>query len=105
MGSLHARRPPKLEQGDLRRKNRNAAAHPPLKGGGALRRLPTGGPGNDQGNSGKSQFCSPSRMIKSIIVMVFLTFVYMRLRDKFGQSKMKGISPGLRANASDTEIG
>jgi len=110
MSSLHARRPPKLEQGDIRRKRRQQkqqnASHIKVpsstintNGGGSLRRPPNsagievamgapprtmGGGGNNGGGSTNStstkRFCSARRMILLILVSIFVTFLYLQMR-------------------------
>mmetsp|Transcript_1748 Transcript_1748/g.3742 ORF Transcript_1748/g.3742 Transcript_1748/m.3742 type:complete len:123 (-) Transcript_1748:157-525(-) len=107
MNSLHARRPPKLEQGDLRRnKQRGVASHTPIKGGGSLRRPPNaagidvsvGSGGNGGGNGTKKRFCSFWRMTTSVLVVILLTFLFMQIRGLFGAWVMKSSGSGLRSN-------
>mmetsp|Transcript_43924 Transcript_43924/g.93483 ORF Transcript_43924/g.93483 Transcript_43924/m.93483 type:complete len:136 (+) Transcript_43924:564-971(+) len=94
MRSLHARRPPKLEQGDLRRKrqqkHRNTVHAPTNAGGGSLRRppnasaieVPKGGGGSNGGSGGGSKrFCSARRMIVTLLVATFLAFIFMQIRE------------------------
>lgn len=110
--SLHARRPPKLEQGDLRRKRVAAGHHITAKGGGggSLRRPPTapgmevsmgGGNGGSSGGGGggsNKRFCSPWRIMKSILAIVLLAFLFVQVRDTlFGKSNAKNNGSGLRA--------
>ena len=79
MSSLHARRPPKLEQGDLLRRNKQRGA------GGTLRRPPNNGitvldiPSGGGVSSKKKKFCTPCRCISSFVV-IFLALLFMRGR-------------------------
>lgn len=109
MSSLHARRPPKLEQGDLRRnKQRGAGGHAPIKpGGGSLRRPHNANAagadvssGHGGGNGSEKKKCRTWRMITSVLVVVLLTYLFMqvRVRDMFGGWFMKNSGSGLRAN-------
>ena len=101
MGSLHARRPPKLEQGDLRRKSKRGANNSQIKGGGSLRRppsadVPRGVDGSNGGNhSSRKKFWTLWRMTASVIVVILLTLMFMQLRDLLRTSKG---SSSLRAN-------
>mmetsp|Transcript_31077 Transcript_31077/g.53129 ORF Transcript_31077/g.53129 Transcript_31077/m.53129 type:complete len:125 (+) Transcript_31077:478-852(+) len=114
MGSLHARRPPKLKQGDLRRKRQQRnPSQSPINGGGSLRRPPNGagveismGGGGNSSNSSKRRFCSAKRMIILILTLIFLSFLYVQARKYIlGESSVKGIVPGLRANQNVESVG
>mmetsp|Transcript_43925 Transcript_43925/g.93487 ORF Transcript_43925/g.93487 Transcript_43925/m.93487 type:complete len:128 (+) Transcript_43925:564-947(+) len=118
MRSLHARRPPKLEQGDLRRKrqqkHRNTVHAPTNAGGGSLRRppnasaieVPKGGGGSNGGSGGGSKrFCSARRMIVTLLVATFLAFIFMQIRGiSLGSSVRKSGVPGLRARQNDESV-
>ncbi len=71
--------PPKLEQADLLRRNKQRGA------GGTLRRPPNNGitvldiPSGGGVSSKKKKFCTPCRCISSLVV-IFLALLYMRGR-------------------------
>jgi hypothetical protein len=84
MSSLHARRPPKLEQGDLLRRKKQRGA------GGTLRRppndgitvldIPSGGGGiGGNGPLKKKKCCTLCRSISSFVI-IFLALLFMRGR-------------------------
>mmetsp|Transcript_458 Transcript_458/g.1019 ORF Transcript_458/g.1019 Transcript_458/m.1019 type:complete len:122 (-) Transcript_458:306-671(-) len=112
MSSLHARRPPKLEQGDLRRNKQRNTGHAPIKGGGSLRRPPNAvgidiskGGGGNGGNGSNKRFCSLRRMIMSVLVVIFLTFLFIQIRHViFGASIVKSGGSGLRVNQGGEPI-
>ena len=100
MSSLHARRPPKLQQGDLRRKSKQSRDTAIIKGGGgSLRRPPTTGEGprvNGSGNkrgSTMKNICRIFKMIACIGVVLALAVPLFRLRNLIWND-----TPGLRAN-------
>jgi hypothetical protein len=103
MSSLHARRPPKLEQGDLLRRNRQRAAggtlrRPPDNGVAALE-IPAGGGGSGGNNlSKKKRICTPCRCITVIILLIFL---FVRGRAALGREawplKTSPVGAGLRS--------
>ncbi len=109
MGSLHARRPPKLEQGDLRRKSKRGANKSQLKGGGSLRRphsasgnsidVPLGGAGVG-GNNGGKKFCSLWRIAASVTVVILLTLMFIQLRDILAAKGSSGLRPNQNAETS-----
>ncbi len=85
MSSLHARRPPKLEQGDLLRRNKQRGAEgtlrrPPNNGDAALD-IPSGG-GGSGGNipSKKKRICTLCRCIPSVVTILYLIFLFVRGR-------------------------
>lgn len=111
MSSLHARRPPKLEQGDLRRNRQKrglaaAGHHSQIKGGGSLRRPPSavgmeGSSGGGSGGSQKKKFCSMWRIISSVLVVLLLAYLFVQVKYLLaGSSNMeKGANGyGLRAS-------
>jgi hypothetical protein len=85
MSSLHARRPPKLEQGDLRRNKQ-------LGSGGSLRRLPSNDGagleiplgGEEDRSDGKSRrrksFWSPCKCITFIVLTFLMSLIYLQRR-------------------------
>ena len=101
MSSLHARRPPKLQQGDLRRKSKQSRDTAIIKGGGgSLRRPPTtgegprvNGSGNKRGMSTMKNICRIFKMIACIGVVLALAVPLFRLRNLIWND-----TPGLRAN-------
>jgi len=77
MSSLHARRPPKLEQGDLRRNKQRGS------GGGisAGLEIPLGGEEDrSDGKSKKRKFWSPCRCIFLIVITFLMTLIYIQRR-------------------------
>lgn len=110
MSSLHARRPPKLEQGDLGRNKQRRPGHTQImKGGGSLRRPPNaggvevvmGGGGNGGSGGPKKKFCSLWRIIVSVLVVILLAFIFMQIRDLLGLRGMKLGGSTLRANQEE----
>ena len=75
MSSLHARRPPKLEQGDLRRnKQRGDGIFAGLE-------IPLGGEEDrSDGKSKKRKFWSPCRCITLIVITFLMTLIYIQRR-------------------------
>lgn len=107
MSSLHARRPPKLQQGDLRRKSKLSRGTSIIKdGGGSLRRPPnTGesprlvnGSGNKRGKSTMKNICRIFKMIACIGVVLALAVPFFRLRNLILNNTNRSSGPGLRAN-------
>ena len=119
MNSLHARRPPKLEQGNLWRNRKRVAGSTSTKnhitvkggGGGSLRRPPNAGievpAGNNNGNgagggssngSSSKRFCNRWRIIVSVLILIILTYLFVQVRGIiFGSSIVKESNSGLRA--------
>ena len=109
MSSLHARRPPRLEQGEHLRKTKRSNRTIPKRGAGSLRRPPTvsssgievhtgGSKGNSQGSSRK-QCCNLQRIIVCTFVAVVLMFLFMQIQSMFGlmlsnsdASHLRGVS-------------
>ena len=57
------------------------------------------------GNGSKKRFCSAWRMITSLLFVVFLTFLFIQIRNLvFGASILKSSGAGLRANQNDQSI-
>lgn len=86
MSSLHARRPPKLEQGDLCRNKQRGS-------GGSLRRPPSndgsaagleislgGEEDRSDGKSKKRKFWSPCRCITIVVMTFLMTLIYIQRR-------------------------
>mmetsp|Transcript_6535 Transcript_6535/g.10606 ORF Transcript_6535/g.10606 Transcript_6535/m.10606 type:complete len:126 (+) Transcript_6535:222-599(+) len=112
MSSLHARRPPRLEQGEHLRKTKRSTGIIPKRGAGSLRRPPTasssgtgiqtGKSGGEKGNihsSSKKKCCNLQRTIVCTFVAVVLMFLFMQIRSMFGlmlsnsdASHLRGIS-------------
>jgi hypothetical protein len=109
MNSLLSRRPPKLEQGDLRRgKLRGGGVG--NGGGGTLRRPPSAsssGREDSIGNVGskcnevKRKCCSLGRVITAMIVLILLAFLIMHMRFMFGVPVTESSGSGLRAKQND----
>ncbi len=89
MNSLHARRSPKLEQGErLRSSKRAGLSH--VKGGGSLRRPPevsfstkikssgVGGRSSEKSGSAR-KCCNLRRILISSIVAIFTVYCYLRM--------------------------
>lgn len=112
MNSLHSRRPPKLEQGDLRRgKLRGVCGG--NGGGGTMRRPPStsssgredcNGDVGSKGNEVKRKCCSLGRMMTAMIVLILLAFLFIQMRFMFGAWVMESSGPGLRAKQNDKSI-
>mmetsp|Transcript_34132 Transcript_34132/g.50304 ORF Transcript_34132/g.50304 Transcript_34132/m.50304 type:complete len:130 (-) Transcript_34132:126-515(-) len=118
MSSLHARRPPRLEQGAHLRKTKRSAGITPKRGAGSLRRPPSasaststsgtepemgnsGGGGNSSSHSSKRKCCNLQRTIVCTFVAVVLMFLFMQIRGMFGlmlsnsdASHLRGVSIG-----------
>ena len=113
MSSLHARRPPRLEQGEHIRKTKRSAGITP-RGAGSLRRPPSGGGsraeiqmgnsstgGTSSSSSKKRRCCNLQRLIVCTFVAVVIIFLLMQIRGIFGimlsnsdASHLRGISSG-----------
>ena len=105
MSSLHARRPPKLEQGNLLRRIKQRGA------GGTLRRPPGNGatgleiPSGDYGSGGngpprKKKCCTPCRCV-TFFVIIFLIVLFMQRRavlDRAAWPLKSSSGVGLRSN-------
>lgn len=111
MSSLHSRRPPKLEQGELRRgKHRGiGGGSGGGDGGGTLRRPPSLSGGEDsigdagnKGNDGKKKCCSLWRMLTSLVVLLLLAYLFVQVRFMFGAWVMRSGGSGLRAGKDAT---
>ena len=97
MSSLHARRPPRLEQGEHLRKTRRKAGITPKRGAGSLRRPPSasisakretqvgncGGGGKNSPGS-KKKCCSIQRTFACTFVAVVVVFLFMQMKGMFG---------------------
>ena len=63
------------------------------------------GGGGNGGNGSNKRFCSLRRMIMSVLVVIFLTFLFMQMRNVlFGASIVKSGGSGLRVNQSGDSI-
>lgn len=84
MSSLHARRPPKLEQGDLRRNKQrgsDGSLRRPPDGISAGLEIPLGGEEDrSDGKSKKRKFWSPCRCITLIVITFLMTLIYIQRR-------------------------
>jgi len=117
MSSLHARRPPRLEQGAHLRKTKRSTGITPKRGAGSLRRPPSAsastsvsgtdpemgnsGGGNSSSHSSKKKCCNIQRTIVCTFVAVVLMFLFMQIRGMFGlmlsnsdASYLRGVSIG-----------
>ena len=116
MSSLHARRSPKLEQGERLRQSKRAAGLAHIKGGGSLRRPPGIDASTSMAGAGSggptSRCCNLRRKIISAVVVISMVFLYLQMRTMFGiksgKSTLGNIGPGgLRGNrnldATDAE--
>ncbi len=101
MSSLHSRRPPKLEQGELRR----GKQHGVNGGGGGILRLPPssserkdyiGDPGS-KGNDVKKRFCRVWKMISLLVLLFVLSFLFVQMRFVLREWIMNSSGSGLRA--------
>lgn len=123
MSSLHARRPPKLKQGDLRRNRQrttvgiaagentasiNFPSQSSIKGGGSLRRPPSATSGIDVSavncndaccsNNTNKKFWNIWRIIKTVVVVALLTYLFMRIKRRRLGSVPSSAVVGLRSN-------
>lgn len=114
MSSLHARRPPKLQQGDLRRKNKQRSNNndsTAIKvGGGRLRRPPNALAGGDTLSPRNNRSSGGGRLFKMILCIAAL-FVLLYLRGglkwhKNTNQNSSGISSssGLRASNNSKNV-
>mmetsp|Transcript_22792 Transcript_22792/g.38913 ORF Transcript_22792/g.38913 Transcript_22792/m.38913 type:complete len:127 (-) Transcript_22792:142-522(-) len=115
MSSLHARRPPRLEQGAHLRKTKRSTGITPKRGAGSLRRPPSAsasasgtepemgnsGGGNSSSHSSKKKCCNFQRTMVYTFVAVVLMFLFMQIRGVFGlmlsnsdASHLRGVSIG-----------
>ena len=109
MSSLHARRPPRLEQGEHLRTTKRSNRTIPKRGAGSLRRPPTasssgteihmGNNGGGKGNSQKKKCYNLQRTIACTFVAVVLMFLFMQIQSMFGlmlsnsdASHLRGVS-------------
>jgi hypothetical protein len=101
MSSLHSRRPPKLEQGELRRGKQSGLGGGSVAGVGILRRPPNSSERNDSigdtGSKGKKRFCSVWKMISLLVLLSVLSYLFVRMRFMFREWVMNSSSSGLRA--------
>eukprot|EP00584_Thalassiosira_punctigera_P000101 CAMPEP_0172533644 /NCGR_PEP_ID=MMETSP1067-20121228/6267_1 /TAXON_ID=265564 ORGANISM="Thalassiosira punctigera, Strain Tpunct2005C2" /NCGR_SAMPLE_ID=MMETSP1067 /ASSEMBLY_ACC=CAM_ASM_000444 /LENGTH=128 /DNA_ID=CAMNT_0013318307 /DNA_START=508 /DNA_END=893 /DNA_ORIENTATION=+ len=119
MRSLHARRPPKLEQGDLRRKrqqkHRNTVHAPTNAGGGSLRRppnasaieVPKGGGGSNGGSGGGEQAILQREEDDRDAAGRDFPRIYFHANTRgisLGSSVRKSGVPGLRARQNDESV-
>jgi hypothetical protein len=82
MSSLHARRPPKLEQGDLRRNRGSGGSlrRPPSNDGAGLE-IPLGGEEESDGKQkSRKSFWSPWRCITYIVITFLMSLIYIQRR-------------------------
>ena len=115
MSSLHARRPPRLEQGAHLRKTKRSTGITPKRGACSLRRPPSAsasasgtepemgnsGGGNSSNHSSKKKCCNLQRTMVCTFVAVVLMFLFMQIRGVFGlmlsnsdASHLRGVSIG-----------
>jgi hypothetical protein len=94
MSSLHARRPPRLEQGEHLRKTKRSAGITPKRGAGSLRRPPSasassgteiqmGNSGGGNSDSSKKKWCNLQRKIVCAFVAVVITFLLVQIKGIF----------------------
>ena len=116
MNSLHARRPPKLEQGERLRHSKRAAGLVPTIGGGALRRPPNvvgidpaidaadvkvTTPGGEPGKEGFiKKPCGVRRQMISVFVAIFFAYLFVRKWSVF-----LGLNSGESMAANDFGLG
>lgn len=101
MSSLHSRRPPILEQGEIRRGEQRGVDG---GGGGTLRQPPRSSGREDligdigsKGHDVKKKKMSRWRMIMSLIVLILLALLFEQMRFMFGARVVKSRGSGLRA--------
>ena len=110
MSSLHARRPPRLEQGEHLRKTKRSAGITPKRGAGSLRRPPSASGieiqmGNDRGGNISKQSCSLLRTIVCTFVAAVLMFLLMQMRGIFNVMLSNSDASHLRGiSSSKSEI-